>query len=46
MVDVRSADPLVTNAWMLLGLVQGALMLGDTVTPERWNEFVGMATRE
>lgn len=46
MVDVKSADPYWVNAWQLIGLVQGALLLGETVTPERWNEFVGMAGRE
>ena len=46
MVDVKSAEPSKVNAWSLIGLVQGALLLGETVTPERWNEFVGMAGRE
>lgn len=46
MVDVVSAEPGEIREWMLLGLVQGSLMLGDPVTAERWNEFVGMASRE
>ena len=45
MVDVKSAEPSKVNAWSLIGLSQGALLLGETVTPERWNEFVGMAGR-
>ena len=46
MVDVVSARPGEVREWVLLGLVQGSLMLGDSVTAERWNEFVGMASRE